>query len=176
MEVQIHQGRIELVQGDITQEETEAIVNAANSRLMGGAGVERARSTAPGVRRSWPNAAGSAAADGSGRHHDRRNPQGPSCDPHGGPGLSGGMHGESELLKSAISPASGLPRPRGSGASPSRRSAPGSTATRWPRRPGSPSRRLPATSGSTPTLKRIRFVLFDRRTYDAFARELEKLV
>lgn len=92
---------LELVQGDITQQDVDAIVNAANSRLAGGGGVDGAihRAGGPSImeecRRIGGCPTGSAVITGAGNLPARYVIHAV------GPIYIGGISGESELLASA---------------------------------------------------------------------------
>ncbi|MBX3439891.1 MAG: macro domain-containing protein [Planctomycetaceae bacterium] len=103
MRVKFAECLIELVQGDITAQEVDAIVNAANSQLAGGGGVDGAihrvagKSVMEETNRRYPEGCptGSAVPSGAGRLAAR------SIFHAVGPIWRGGMRGEPALLKSA---------------------------------------------------------------------------
>ena len=97
--------RLRLLQGDITRQDTEAIVNAANSSLMGGGGVDGAIHRAGGPRileeckeivaRQGRLPTGEAVLTGGGRLPARY------VIHTVGPIWQDGRHGEPELLRNA---------------------------------------------------------------------------
>src|SRR5262249_8055797 len=89
---------IELVRGDITQQDTDAIVNAANTTLRGGGGVDGAihRAGGPDILEECKQLGGCATGDakitGGGRLRARRVIHAV------GPVYRDGRHGEAERL------------------------------------------------------------------------------
>jgi O-acetyl-ADP-ribose deacetylase (regulator of RNase III) len=103
MLVQFGSCRLELVQGDITQQDVDAIANAANQRLAGGGGVDGAIHRAAGpvlmeeTRELYPDGCptGSAVATSGGNLRARH------VFHAVGPVWAGGQKGEPDLLRSA---------------------------------------------------------------------------
>ena len=102
MTLNLGETRLEAVQGDITQQEIDAVVNAANSALAGGGGVDGAIHRAGGASilaecRQFKGGCptGQARITGAGDLRAKKIIHAV------GPVWNGGGHGESELLCSA---------------------------------------------------------------------------
>jgi len=95
---------IELVQGDITRQEVDAIVNAANSRLAGGGGVDGAihRRGGPAIMQETANRYPDGCPTGSAVISSAGNLTAKHVIHAVGPVYSGGKRGESELLSGAF--------------------------------------------------------------------------
>jgi O-acetyl-ADP-ribose deacetylase (regulator of RNase III) len=176
MELKINRGILTLVEGDITREETDAIVNAANSRLMGGAGVDGAIHSAGGpsimeeCRKIGGCPTGQAVITTGGSLKAKY------VIHTVGPVYQGGSKGEANLLKSAYLSSLKLASARGlkSIAFPA-------ISTGVYSYPLAEAAHIALKTAvdylrENTDIEVIRFILFDRRLYDIFAAELKKLV
>ncbi len=177
MRIDIQGQTLELVQGDITEQQVDAIVNAANSRLAGGGGVDGAihRRGGPAImeetRRRYPDGCptGSAVISGAG------NLPAKYVIHAVGPVWSGGHRGEDELLASAYRRSLELAVEHGC-----RSVALPALSTGAYRFPLDRAARI-ALRTTIEFLKQhrapslVRFVLFDEAAYGAFSAALEEL-
>jgi O-acetyl-ADP-ribose deacetylase (regulator of RNase III) len=176
MEVKVNQSILSLVEGDITNEGTDAIVNAANSRLAGGAGVDGAIHLAGGpsimdeCRKIGGCPTGQAVMTTGGKLKAKY------VIHTVGPIYQGGTKGEASLLKSAHMESLKLASARKlkSIAFPAI-----STGVY-----GYPLQEAAHIALKTAIdyleehtdINLVRFVLFGRKTYDIFTEELRKLI
>jgi O-acetyl-ADP-ribose deacetylase (regulator of RNase III) len=177
MKVEVNGQTIELVQGDITQQHVDAIVNAANSRLAGGGGVDGAIHRAGGraimeeTDRRYPEGCptGSAVISTAGELPAR-------FVIHAvGPVWSGGDKGEADLLASAHLRCLKLATEHecGSVAFPAISTGVYGYPVDAAARVALVTTRDYLVQKGSPSL--VRFVLFDTHAYAAFSQALEEL-
>lgn len=177
MLVQFGSCQVELVQGDITKQEVDAIANAANSRLAGGGGVDGAIHRAGGpllmqqTRERYPD----GCATGDAVITDAGNLQAKHVIHAVGPVWRGGGHGEPALLASAYRRCLELAVEHGcrSIAFPAISTGVYSYPTDQAAEVSLQTARDFLLEHDKPEL--VRFVLFDGGTYGAFARVLESM-
>ena len=178
LSLQVNRSRLAIIQGDITRQATDAIVNAANSGLMGGGGVDGAIHRAGGpaileeckqiVARQGRLPTGKAVITTAG------NMKAKHVIHTVGPVWSGGARGEADLLASAYRESLQLAAEnRLSGIS-----FPSISTGAY----GYPVEEAAAIAISEvasflakeTAIKEVIFVLFDARTYEAYAAALKK--
>jgi O-acetyl-ADP-ribose deacetylase (regulator of RNase III) len=178
MEVMINKTKVSIIQGDITKQATDAIVNAANSSLMGGGGVDGAIHRAGGpaileeckeiVARQGRLPTGKAVITTGGNLKARY------VIHTVGPAWQGGRNGEAELLRSAYYECLKLATERrlASISFPS-------ISTGAYGYPVDEAARIAVSTvvsflkGQATTLQNVVFVLFDSRTYHSYHSALQ---
>ncbi len=173
--IEINGRTLELVRGDITHQAVDAIVNAANSGLRGGGGVDGAihRAGGPGImeecRRIGGCPTGSAVITGAGNLKARHVIHAV------GPIYSSGASGEPELLRGAYKTSLEIADEHGlkSIAFPSISTG----VYGYPLDEAAPIALAAAAEhlGGRSGLELVRFVLFDGETYRAYLRALNDL-
>ena len=175
MDVKIGKATLSIIEGDITLEETDAIVNAANSGLRGGGGVDGAihRAGGPAImeecRKIGYCPTGQAVITTGGNLKARH------VIHTVGPVYSGGSRNEAGLLKSAYLESLKLASKKGlkSVSFP----AISTGAYGYPLNEAARIALKTAIEFLTEhsEMERVNFVLFGKRTYDIFEEELQKL-
>jgi O-acetyl-ADP-ribose deacetylase (regulator of RNase III) len=178
-EIKVGRARLAIIQGDITRQATDAIVNAANSGLMGGGGVDGAihRAGGPAILEECKQI---IAQQG-------RLPTGQAVITTGGnlpakyvihtvgPIWHGGNEGEAKLLESAYRESLKLAAAHRLASLSFPSISTGAYGYPLAEAAGIALRTAKAFLSGQSTLKEVVFVLFDARIFQAYAAALEEL-
>ena len=175
MEVEVGSSTLELVEGDITRQDTEALVNAANKYLRPGGGVDGAihRAGGPAIAAECRRLGG--CPTGEARITTGGNLKARYVIHTVGPVYQDGLHHEPELLASCYRESLKLASAKGiiSLAFPS-------ISTGVYGYPMADAARVALTAVKNylarhPEIERVRFVLFGRAAYEVYEKALQKL-
>ena len=175
MEIQVGRSVLELLEGDITRQDTEAIVNAANQSLLGGGGVDGAihRAGGPKILEECRQLGG--CPTGEARITTGGNLEARYVIHTVGPVYRDGLHREPELLASCYRESLKLASAKGlkSVAFPS-------ISTGAYGYPLADAARVALKTVKTyltehPEIERVRFVLFGKAAYAAYEAALKEL-
>jgi O-acetyl-ADP-ribose deacetylase (regulator of RNase III) len=175
MEIKVGQSVMELVEGDITRQDTEAIVNAANTSLLGGGGVDGAihRAGGPKILEECRQIGG--CPTGEARITTGGNLPARYVIHTVGPVYRDGLHREPELLASCYRESLKLATAKGlkSVAFPSISTG----AYGYPLAEAAiiALRTVKTYLLEHPEIERVRFVLFGQAAYAAYAAALKEL-
>lgn len=176
MRVKINKSLLELVEGDITEQTTEAIVNAANRTLLGGGGVDGAIHRAGGPRILEECRKLGGCNPGDAKLTTGGNLPAPYIIHAVGPVYRDGRHHEARLLENAyrcslevavennIESISFPSISTGAYGYPLDQAAHIALCT------------VINYLGSHPEMKLVRFVLYDQKSFEAYAKALEDIL
>jgi len=175
----INQARLSIIQGDITRQTTDAIVNAANSSLMGGGGVDGAIHRAGGpaileeckqiVSRQGRLPTGKAVITTAG------NMKAKHVIHTVGPIWHGGSQGEAELLASAYRESLKLAAENNLSSISFPSISTGAYGYPVDEALRVALKTVTSFLSETTSIKEVVFVLFDVRTLDAYASALQEI-
>ena len=171
----MNKDRIEVIQGDITRSEVDAIVNAANTSLLGGGGVDGAIHMAAGsgllaeCRKLNGCPTGEAKITGGYRLPAKHVIHTP------GPRWRDGQHGEPELLANCYRSCLRVAAENGCATVDFPSISTGVYHFPLEQAAEIAVRTLAETLEQYPQIRRVRMVCFDQRTQKAYTEALEKL-
>ena len=171
----MNKDRIEVIQGDITRSEVDAIVNAANTSLLGGGGVDGAIHMAAGsgllaeCRKLNGCPTGEAKITGGYRLPAKHVIHTP------GPRWRDGEHGEPELLANCYRNCLRVAAENGCETVDFPSISTGVYHFPLEQAAKIAVRTLAETLEQYPSIRRVRMVCFDKRTEDAYREALEQL-